>query len=44
MQPQTAMIWPGRAFFVWFRAPTLPKTRISACSRTAQVFTTITSA
>ena len=44
MQPQTAMIWLGRAFFVWFSAPTLPSTRISACSRTAQVFTTMTSA
>ena len=44
MQPQTAMICVGRAFFVWFSAPTLPSTRISACSRTAQVFTTMTSA
>ena len=44
MQPQTAMICPGRAFFEWVSAPTLPSTRISACSRTAQVFTTITSA
>ena len=44
MQPQTATIWSGLFFLVWFRAPTFPSTRISACSRTAQVFTTITSA
>ena len=44
MQPHRAMICPGFAFFVWFSAPTFPNTRISACSRTAQVFTTMMSA
>ena len=29
---------------VWVRAPTLPSTRSSACSRMAQVLMTITSA
>ena len=37
MHPQTQMICPGCRRFVWDRAPTLPKTRCSACSRTAQV-------
>ncbi len=29
MQPHTAIIWLGLFFFVWFSAPTLPRTRIS---------------
>ena len=44
MHPQTTISWSRLAFFVWLRAPTLPRTRISACSRTAQVFTTTMSA
>ena len=38
MQPHTAMIWSGFAALVCVSAPTLPRTRCSACSRTAQVF------
>ena len=44
MQPQTAMIWLGLCALVCVSAPTLPNTRVSACSRTAQVFMTTTSA
>ena len=44
MQPQRQMICPGFAFFVWVSAPTLPSTRFSACSRTAQVLMTMMSA
>ena len=38
MQPHRAMTISGFSFFAWVRAPRLPNTRSSACSRTAQVF------
>ena len=44
MQPHTQMSWPGLARLVCTSAPTLPSTRISACSRMAQVLMTIRSA
>ena len=44
MQPPTATRSSGFFSFRWIKAPTLPKTRIWACSRTAQVFTTMISA
>ena len=44
MQPQTQMIWPGWFRLAWTRAPRLPKTRCSACSRMAQVLRMMTSA
>ena len=44
MQPHTQTIWSGFRRLVWTRAPRLPNTRCSACSRMAQVLRTITSA
>ena len=41
MQPHRAMIWPGLRRLPWTRAPTLPNTRCSACSRMAQVLMTM---
>ena len=38
MQPHRQITCSGFSFFVWVRMPKLPKTRCSACSRTAQVF------
>ena len=43
-QPQRQMTWLGLRRLVWVRAPTLPSTRSSACSRMAQVLMTMTSA
>ena len=44
MQPQRKIFWRGWRRLVCVRAPTLPKTRCSACSRMAQVFITTMSA
>ena len=41
MQPHTQMICSGWRRFTWTRAPRLPSTRCSACSRMAQVLSTM---